>query len=184
MMTRHRSFPNLFGITNRNLTFHQRRNDTLVHPFHHRLKEVEGFKFINKQRIFLFIGSVQYQEELAHATRFFDYLNERGGRVRLSPIGEVQVEFSGIVDVFEKTLEHEQLVTGMIDHLMDLSIQESDHATKSFLQWFVDEQVEEEANVDQILNNLKLIKGEGQGLLMMDREMKGRVFVNPFPAKA
>jgi len=127
---------------------------------------------------------VQYQEELAHATRFFDYLNERGGRVRLSPIGEVQVEFSGIVDVFEKTLEHEQLVTGMIDHLMDLSIQESDHATKSFLQWFVDEQVEEEANVDQILNNLKLIKGEGQGLLMMDREMKGRVFVNPFPAKA
>ena len=127
---------------------------------------------------------VQYQEELAHATRFFDYLNERGGRVRLSPIGEVQVEFSGIVDVFEKTLEHEQLVTCMIDHLMDLSIQESDHATKSFLQWFVDEQVEEEANVDQILNNLKLIKGEGQGLLMMDREMKGRVFVNPFPAKA
>jgi len=127
---------------------------------------------------------VQYQEELAHATRFFDYLNERGGRVRLSPIGEVQVEFSGIVDVFEKTLEHEQLVTGMIDHLMDLAIQESDHATKSFLQWFVDEQVEEEANVDQILNNLKLIKGEGQGLLMMDREMKGRVFVNPFPAKA
>ena len=86
---------------------------------------------------------VQYQEELAHATRFFDYVNERGGRVKLSPIREVQVDFSGIVDVFEKTLEHEQVVTGMIDHLMDLSIQQSDHATKSFLQWFVDEQVEE-----------------------------------------
>jgi len=127
---------------------------------------------------------VQYQEELAHATRFFDYLNERGGRVKLAPIGEVQVDFSGIVDVFEKTLEHEQVVTGMIDHLMDLSIQQSDHATKSFLQWFVDEQVEEEANVEQILNNLKLINGEGQGLLMMDREMQTRVFVNPFAAKA
>ncbi len=127
---------------------------------------------------------VQYQEELAHATRFFDYVNERGGRVTLSPIAEVQVDFSGIVDVFEKTLEHEQLVTGMINKLMDISIQESDHATKSFLQWFVDEQVEEEANVDQILNNLKLIKGEGQGLLMMDREMQTRVYVNPFPAKA
>ena len=127
---------------------------------------------------------VQYQEELAHATRFFDYLNERGGRVTLSPIGEVQVDFSGIVDVFEKTLEHEQVVTGMIDHLMDLSIQQSDHATKSFLQWFVDEQVEEEANVGQILNNLKLINGEGQGLLMMDREMQTRVFVNPFAANA
>ena len=127
---------------------------------------------------------VQYQEELAHATRFFDYVNERGGRVKLSPIQEVQVDFSGIVDVFEKTLEHEQVVTGMIDHLMDLSIQESDHATKSFLQWFVDEQVEEEANIEQILNNLKLINGEGQGLLMMDREMQTRVFVNPFAAKA
>ena len=127
---------------------------------------------------------VQYQEELAHATRFFDYVNERGGRVKLTPVQEVQVDFSGIVDVFEKTLEHEQVVTGMIDRLMDLSIQESDHATKSFLQWFVDEQVEEEANVEQILNNLKLINGEGQGLLMMDREMQTRVFVNPFAAKA
>jgi len=127
---------------------------------------------------------VQYQEELAHATRFFDYVNERGGRVKLSPIQEVQVDFTGIVDAFEKTLEHEQVVTGMIDHLMDLAIQESDHATKSFLQWFVDEQVEEEANVEQILNNLRLINSEGQGLLMMDREMQTRVFVNPFSAKA
>ena len=127
---------------------------------------------------------VQYQEELAHATRFFDYVNERGGRVKLSPIQEVQVDFTGIVDAFQKTLEHEQVVTGMIDHLMDLAIQESDHATKSFLQWFVDEQVEEEANVEQILNNLKLINGEGQGLLMMDREMQTRVFVNPFSDKA
>jgi len=67
---------------------------------------------------------------------------------------------------------------------MDLSITESDHATKSFLQWFVDEQVEEEANVELILNNLKLINGEGQGLLMMDREMATRVFVDPFPPKA
>ena len=123
---------------------------------------------------------IQYQEELAHATRFFDYVNERGGKVKLTPIKEVLVDFSGIVDVFEKTLVHEQTVTGLINKLMDVSIQESDHATKSFLQWFVDEQVEEEANVEQILNNLKLIKGEGQGLLMMDREMQTRVFVDPF----
>ncbi|MEI6679751.1 MAG: ferritin [Mariniphaga sp.] len=125
---------------------------------------------------------VQYQEELAHATRFFDYVNERGGRVQLSPIQDVQVDFSGVINVFEETLVHEQMVTSLINRLMDISIQESDHATKSFLQWFVDEQVEEEANVEQILNNLKLIKGEGQGLLMMDREMKTRVFVDPFAA--
>ena len=123
---------------------------------------------------------IQYHEELAHATRFFDYVNERGGLVKLTPIGEVQVEFSGIIDVFERTLVHEQIVTGLINRLMDISTQESDHATKSFLQWFVDEQVEEEANVEQILHNLKLINGEGQGLLMMDREMQTRVFVDPF----
>jgi ferritin len=123
---------------------------------------------------------VQYQEELAHATHFFDYVNERGGSVKLSPIGEVPVTFSGTLNVFEETLAHEQLVTGLINNLMDIAIKESDHATKSFLQWFVDEQVEEEANVEQILNNLRLIKGEGQGLLMMDREMQTRAFVDPF----
>ncbi len=127
---------------------------------------------------------VQYQEELAHATHFFDYVLERGGRVTLTPIGEVDVDFKSVLHVFEETLTHEVKVTGLINNLMDISIRESDHATKSFLQWFVDEQVEEEANVEQILNNLKLINGEGQGLLMMDREMQTRVYVNPFPAKA
>ncbi len=127
---------------------------------------------------------VQYQEELAHATHFFDYVVERGGRVELSPIDAVTVNFKNVLDVFEETLTHEVQVTGLINNLMDICINESDHASKSFLQWFVDEQVEEEANVEQILHNLKLINGEGQGLLMMDREMQSRVFVNPFPAKA
>ncbi len=127
---------------------------------------------------------VQYQEELAHATHFFDYVLERGGRVLLAPIAEVDVNFKSVLHVFEETLVHEVNVTGLINNLMDIAIKESDHATKSFLQWFVDEQVEEEANVEQILNNLKLINGEGQGLLMMDREMQARVYVNPFPAKA
>jgi ferritin len=127
---------------------------------------------------------VQYQEELAHATHFFEYVLERGGRVKLSPIGEVEVDFKNVLHVFEETLTHEITVSGLINNLMDIAIKESDHATKSFLQWFVDEQVEEEANVEQMLHNLKLINGEGQGLLMMDREMQARVFVNPFPGKA
>jgi ferritin len=127
---------------------------------------------------------VQYQEELAHATHFFDYVLERGGRVILAPIAAVTVDFKSVMHVFEETLKHEIEVTGLINNLMDIAIKESDHATKSFLQWFVDEQVEEEANVEQILNNLKMIKGEGQGLLMMDREMQARVFVDPFAAKA
>ncbi|MEI8049605.1 MAG: ferritin [Bacteroidota bacterium] len=123
---------------------------------------------------------VQYQEEMAHGTHIFDFVCERGGKVCLSPIGEVEVEFAGIVDVFQKALAHEQKITGMINILMDTATKESDHATLSFLQWYVDEQVEEEANAEQILNNLKLIKGEGQGLLMLDRELQARVFVNPF----
>src|SRR5665648_619819 len=108
---------------------------------------------------------IQYQEELAHATRFFDYVNERGGVVKLTPIGEVQVEFSGVVDVFERTLVHEQIVTGLIDRLMDIAIHESDHATKSFLQWFVDEQVEEEANVEQILSLIHISEPTRLGMI-------------------
>jgi ferritin len=124
---------------------------------------------------------VQYQEELAHGTHIFDFVCERGGKVKLTPIGEVEIEFDGIVEVFEKALAHEQKVTGMINKLMDIATKESDHATRSFLQWYVDEQVEEEANAEQILYNLNLIKGEGQGLLMLDRELQARVFVDPFP---
>ncbi|MCE1199624.1 MAG: ferritin, partial [Marinilabiliales bacterium] len=102
---------------------------------------------------------VQYQEELAHATHFFDYVLERGGRVQLAPVAGVQVDFTGAINVFEETLKHEIKVTSLINGLMDLATTESDHATRSFLQWFVDEQVEEEANVEQILNNLRLING-------------------------
>jgi len=122
---------------------------------------------------------IQYKEELAHAQKFFDYVNDRGARVILKPIAEVPAEFDGVTDVFEKTLAHEQNVTERINNLMDIAISESDHATKSFLQWFLDEQVEEENTVDQLLNNLKLINGEGQGLLMMDREMMNRTFNDP-----
>ena len=122
---------------------------------------------------------VQYKEELAHAQKFFDYVNDRGARVILQPIAEVPAEFDNVIDVFNKTLAHEQVVTERINNLMDVAISESDHATKSFLQWFLDEQVEEENSVEQILNNLKLINGQGQGLLMMDREMMTRTFNDP-----
>jgi len=124
---------------------------------------------------------IQFQEELAHGTHIFDYVCERGGKVTLTPIAAVEVDFAGIVDIFQKALAHEQKVTGLINNLMDIATKESDHATRSFLQWYVDEQVEEEANAEQILFNLNLIKGEGQGLLMMDRELQARAFVDPFP---
>lgn len=122
---------------------------------------------------------IQYQEEAAHALKFFNYLTERNGRVTLKAIDQVPVEFGGIVEVFEKTLAHENHVTELIDNLMDVAVAANDHATQSFLKWFVDEQVEEEANVEKILATLKLINGQGNGIFMIDREMSARVFVDP-----
>ncbi|MGE5446850.1 MAG: ferritin [Bacteroidales bacterium] len=122
---------------------------------------------------------VQYQEESAHALKFFNYITERNGKVVLKAVAQVPVDFNGIVDVFEQTLKHENNVTEKINNLMNIAVSASDHATQSFLKWFIDEQVEEEANVEKILATLKLINGEGNGIFMMDREMSQRVFVDP-----
>ena len=126
---------------------------------------------------------VQYKEELAHALKFFDFVNERNGRVILEPIDGVPSEFDGIIDVFEKTLAHEQSVTEMINQLVDVAVEASDHATQSFLRWFVDEQVEEEANVNELLDNLKLIDGQGNGVFMLNRELQARTFVDDTQAE-
>lgn len=122
---------------------------------------------------------VQYQEESAHALKFFNYITERSGKVVLKAVAQVPVDFNGIVDVFEQTLKHENNVTEKINNLMNIAVSANDHATQSFLKWFIDEQVEEEANVERILATLKLINGEGNGVFMMDREMSQRVFVDP-----
>jgi len=122
---------------------------------------------------------VQYQEEAAHALKFFNYVTDRGGKVVLKAVEQVPVDFDGVVDVYEKTLAHENNVTDLINNLMNVAVKASDHASQSFLKWFVDEQVEEESNVEKILATLKLINGQGNGIFMMDRELSQRVFVNP-----
>lgn len=110
--------------------------------------------------------------------KFFDYVHERNGRVLLEPVAAVDQSFDGIIDAFEKTLQHEQKVTALINELMDVAIAASDHATQSFLQWFIDEQVEEEATVNSILDDLKLINGQGNGLFMLNRELANRTFTD------
>ena len=126
---------------------------------------------------------VQYQEESAHALKFFNYITERGGKVVLKAVAQVPVDFNGVVDVFEHTLNHEINVTEKINNLMNVAVAANDHATQSFLKWFIDEQVEEESNVEKILATLKLINGEGNGIFMIDREMSQRVFVDPNKAE-
>ena len=121
---------------------------------------------------------VQCQEELSHANKFFNYVVERGGKAEIKAIKQMPTTWEGIIDVYEATLEHEQMVTGLINGLMDVAVAESDHAAQSFLRWFVDEQVEEEANVQEILDTLKLINGQGNGIFLLDREMRQRTFVD------
>jgi len=121
---------------------------------------------------------VQYQEEISHVMKFFDYINERGGRVLLKPIDAVKTDWKDEIEIFEDTFEHEQKVTGLINNLVNISFEEKDHATHNMLQWYVSEQVEEESNADEILQQLKMLKGSNHGLLMLDRELMQRTFVD------
>ena len=123
--------------------------------------------------------NVQFEEEQFHAMKFINYINERGGRVELEAIEKPQVIWDSMIDVFEATLQHEQHITSKINDIMDLAVKEKDHATISFLNWYVDEQVEEENTADGILNRLKMINGEGNGMLMLDKEMAARTFTAP-----
>jgi len=123
--------------------------------------------------------SVQTQEEHLHAMKIYNFIIDKGGKVVLKKIDAPPVDFKSVVDVFEQTLEHEKLVTKSINDLMDVAVKENDHAVISFLKWYVDEQVEEEANVTRILSKLKLIGGEGHGLLMIDQELAARIFTPP-----
>jgi ferritin len=120
--------------------------------------------------------TVQYQEETGHAMRIYKYLQEQGAQVKLQAIEQPQTDYKSPTDMFEKTLAHEQYVTKSINGLVDLALKENDHATQIFLQWFVTEQVEEEANDHEILDKLKMIGESGSGLYMLDRELGARTF--------
>ena len=122
---------------------------------------------------------VQVQEELFHARKMYDYVNQQGGRVILKAIEEPPSDFKSPKDLFEKTLEHERKVTAMINKLASQAKSENDHATEIFMQWFVTEQVEEEANPTEILQKLNLIGKDANGLFMVDAELALRVFVPP-----
>ena len=117
---------------------------------------------------------MQYQEELAHADRFFNYILERNGEVDLDSIGKPEVGDVSPLELFEKSLSHEQHITKCIFQLKDLAKSESDHATDVFLEWFVSEQVEEEATTQGVIDQLRLVKDNPSGLFLIDRELSGR----------
>lgn len=125
---------------------------------------------------------VQYQEELAHAEIQFKYVSDQGSQVELKAIAQPPHIFESAIQVFEQILAHEQSVTNAINKILSAARTENDHATEIMLQWFVTEQIEEEANTNDILQQLKLIGGEGSGLFMIDRQLATRVFVAPVVA--
>jgi len=118
----------------------------------------------------------QYKEELYHAEKIYHYVNEQGRKVKLQEIEKPEEDFASVTDLFEKTLVHEKKVTGLIHDLVKLAREENDYATEVFLQWFVTEQVEEEAEPDHILQKLKMIGKEGNGVIMMDKALASRKF--------
>jgi ferritin len=122
---------------------------------------------------------VQYHEEMLHAMKIYEYIQRQGGQVVLKPIEGPPVEFDSPLDMFEKTLEHERFITRSINELMETAIAEKDHASQIFLHWYVTEQVEEEENDNDIIQQLKLIKDNPQGLMMLDRELAGRATTVP-----
>lgn len=122
---------------------------------------------------------VQEQEEKFHATRFYDFTIERGGRVKLQTLEAPEHTWESPLHAFKEVLKHELGVTARINHLMNLAIEEKDHATASYLKWFIDEQVEEEANVQDAINKLKLVEGNPSALYLLDKEMAARVFTPP-----
>lgn len=119
---------------------------------------------------------IQAQEEKDHAMLIFDYVNRVGGRVTLMGIDAPKVEFGSIEEVLQDTLVHEQFVTKSIYDIVDVALEERDHKTNAFLQWFVNEQVEEEENADSNLKKFALVKDDGRGILMLDTEMATRIY--------
>ncbi|HCC85699.1 MAG: hypothetical protein XD92_0926 [Proteiniphilum acetatigenes] len=121
--------------------------------------------------------NVQFREEQDHALKLMNYLISKGNRVELTPIEKVETEWNSVLHAFEATLKHEQVVTSQINNLVSLSRKENDYATENMLQWFVNEQVEEEETVQGMIDSLRLIGDNGFGLYTLDKELAQRSYV-------
>lgn len=119
---------------------------------------------------------VQFMEEQDHAKKLYNYVISRDARVTLAPIAAVPTEWKSLDDAFENTLKHEQKVTSLINDIYALALSENDFATQSMLKWFIDEQVEEEETAQGIINDLKMIGKNGDGLYMLNKELGSRKY--------
>lgn len=130
-------------------------------------KQLDGFANFFKE---------QTKEELDHARMFFDFIQRKNGKIVLDTIDKPDSDFEDLYDVFKKGYEHEQFVTSRIYKLMDIATDEREHSTISFLNWFVDEQVEEEETFQKIMDKIKLIGDNVNALLQLDAKLAQRVY--------
>ena len=121
----------------------------------------------------------QYHEEMFHAMKLYEYVQNQGGQIALTAIEEPPCGFTSALDMFEKTLAHEQYMTKNVNDLLDLAIEAKDHATQITLHWYVTEQVEEEDTVNDIVAKLKLIGGDANALLTIDKDLGARTTTVP-----
>lgn len=117
---------------------------------------------------------IQSQEEYGHALKFFNFILQKGGKVSLTQIATPKTEWNSIAEVFNDTLKHEQKISDLINKLVEVSMEEKDYAAHTFLQWFVTEQVEEEANVEEIIQKIEMIGDNKSGLFLLDNELGSR----------
>ena len=125
---------------------------------------------------------IQAQEEMVHVMKFFDYVNEKGGRVSLGALEAPPTEWDSPVAVAQAILDHEESVTALINDLMALAISEHDYASHTMLQWFVSEQVEEEASASDVLEKTKMVADAPGGFYLLDQELAKRIFTAPAQA--
>lgn len=127
---------------------------------------------------------VQAQEELDHAMTIYSYIFQKGGRVVLEAVEKPRFEYENLLNVFEEGLKHEQTVTKRIYSIADIALDEKEHATMSFLRWFIDEQVEEEENFNNLVKKIKRASNSEASLYMIDDELSTRTYVPSVPPTA
>lgn len=121
---------------------------------------------------------IQFQEETTHALKIYDFVLERAGEVKLEPIAAVKANWDNLLQMFEETYEHECKVTSLINGCYEVALAEKDYATSTMLQWFIDEQVEEESNALEIIDMLKITGEKSGGVLYLDKKLGSRKFTD------
>lgn len=127
---------------------------------------------------------VQFQEEQAHARIFMNYLNSVDAKVELLPIAEVRTSWDSVLDMFRQTLEHEKKVTGMINNIAAIANADKDYAAINRINWFIDEQVEEEESAREMITTFEAVEGNKYGMYMIDKELAARTYTVPSPLAA